>query len=93
MVLVGIAVAFWAGMRWRHNSLAWQTHKVQAGRARDARSAKWTSFWAVIVSSAILVLYIFIVTSRAVGNDAPIRSPSPSPATHPASVHAPPSHR
>lgn len=93
LVLVGIVVAFWAGMRWRHNTLAWQTHRVQAGRARDARAAKWTAFWAVVVSSAILVFYMFIVTTRALGNDAPGPHPSPRPTNHPTSVNAPTTHR
>ena len=62
MILIGIVVAYWAGMRWRHNTLAWQTHRVQAGREKDARAAKWTTFWAVIVSTAILVGYMLIVT-------------------------------
>jgi len=93
LILIGIVVAYWAGMRWRHNTLAWQTHRVQAGREKDARAAKWTTFWAVIVSTAILVGYMLIVTTRALGNDAPGSHPSQRPATHPASVHAPLLHR
>jgi ABC-type Fe3+ transport system permease subunit len=79
LVFVGFVVAFWAGMRWRHNSLAWQTHKVQAGRARDAKKAKWASLLAAIISTAALIFYAFVATGTALGAyDKPSKSPSPS---------------
>ena len=92
LVAVGIVVAFWAGMRWRHNTLAWQTHKVQAGRARDARKAKWVTFWAAVISSAVLVLYAFVASGTALGADRSDRSPAPH-ATRSASVGHSPTHR
>ena len=92
LVVVGIVVAFWAGMHWRHNTLAWQTHRVQAGRERDARKTKWVTFWAMIISSAVLVLYAFVASGTALGADRSNHSPAPHPAKS-ASVGHSPAHR
>jgi len=95
LVMVVIVPAYWAGMWWRHNSLAWQNHKVQAGRTRDARTAKFESLSKVFVSSAILLGAAAIAILAAYGAyGSPKKSPSThstppatQPATHDASVH------
>jgi hypothetical protein len=79
-------------MRWRHNALAWQTHRVQAGRERDARKAKWVTLWAAIISSAVLVIYAFVASGTALGIGSSDHSPSPQ-ATKPASVGRSATHR
>jgi hypothetical protein len=77
LAAIGVVVAFWAGMRWRRNTMNWATHRVQAGRARDAKKAKWASFWAAVVSCAVLVAYAFIASSTAVRADDSSHSPAP----------------
>jgi heme A synthase len=79
-------------MRWRHNTLAWQTHRVQAGREREARKTKWVTFWAAVISSAVLVLYAFVASGTALGADRSNHSPAPHP-TKSASVGRPRTNR
>jgi hypothetical protein len=80
LVLVVIVPAWYAGMWWRHNTLAWQNHKVQAGRSRDARKSKFQSLGKVFVSSAILLGAAAIAILAAYGA---YGSPKKSQPTHP----------
>jgi uncharacterized membrane protein YidH (DUF202 family) len=58
LVVIGVVIAFGAGMRWQHNKRTWADYRLARTGHRNFARLRWVTLWAVVVFLILLGAYL-----------------------------------
>ena len=58
LVVIGVVIAFGAGMRWQHNKRTWADWRLARTGQRNYGRLRWFTLWAVVVFLIFLGAYL-----------------------------------
>jgi hypothetical protein len=91
LVIAAVAIAFWAGSRWRHNKRTWSDYQVAKSATKTLQKKRWVTFKAALLAIAATMVYLFATGAITLGaadgrggaTPANMKHPSPSPSHSP----------